>query len=312
MFDWIRNFTKSAEERRQEMLTAYVDDELSAAERARFEQMMADDASLKAEMERQRQFKRAIQSLPRAAAPRNFILSKAAFQEAPTPQRAIQLYPVLRTATALAAVFMVIVVVAGTFSSRSFSEPIAFDTAAPAAEADESVALQSQAEGEAAESGAFELPAEQEAEAEADVAAEIVVEEELLAEEEMVEEAADAEMANDGAADEEMTGDDADAFEPPRPAEATAEPPRADDVATTPQPTVVAAAPTADPELAMTAPAAPREVESETGNEEQVTIRDGAIEADPDLGPLLVFAAIGIFLILLIVTLYVRYQKNNI
>ncbi|MCB0016101.1 MAG: zf-HC2 domain-containing protein, partial [Anaerolineales bacterium] len=59
MFDWIRNLTKSAAEKQQELLTAYVDDELTPAERQRFEQMMAGDELLRAEMERQRLFKRA-------------------------------------------------------------------------------------------------------------------------------------------------------------------------------------------------------------------------------------------------------------
>ena len=60
MFDWIRNLTKSAAEKQHEMLTAYVDDELSAADRGRFEQMMAADEALRAEVARQHQFKLAI------------------------------------------------------------------------------------------------------------------------------------------------------------------------------------------------------------------------------------------------------------
>lgn len=110
MFDFIRNLTKSAEEKRLETLNAYLDGELSAREQRRFEQEIEQDAALRAEMAQLRQVKQGIGQLPRARAPRNFTLDPAVYGR-PQPQPAFQLYPALRVATALAAFFFVIAVV---------------------------------------------------------------------------------------------------------------------------------------------------------------------------------------------------------
>lgn len=110
MFDFIRNLTKSAEEKRLETLNAYLDGELSAREQRRFEQEMEQDAALRAEMAQLRQVKQGIAQLPQARAPRNFTLDPAVYGQ-PQPQPAYELYPALRVATALAAFFFVIAVV---------------------------------------------------------------------------------------------------------------------------------------------------------------------------------------------------------
>lgn len=110
MFDFIRNLTKSTEEKRLETLNAYLDGELSARERRHFEQELEQDAALRAELAQLRQVKQGIGQLPRARAPRNFTLDPAVYGR-PQPQPAYELYPVLRVATALAAFFFIIAVV---------------------------------------------------------------------------------------------------------------------------------------------------------------------------------------------------------
>lgn len=104
MLDFLRNLTKSAEEKRQERLNAYLDGELAPREERQFEQEMAQDAALRAEVEELRWTKTNVQRLPRVRAPRNFTLDPAVYgQTAPGP--AWQAYPALRVATALTAFF---------------------------------------------------------------------------------------------------------------------------------------------------------------------------------------------------------------
>lgn len=108
MFDLIRNFTKSAEEKRQERLNAYLDGALSAHEQRRFEQELDRDADLRADLEQLRWVKLSVQELPRVRAPRNFVLDPAVYgQKKPAPPN-WNLYPGLRVATALTAFFLVL------------------------------------------------------------------------------------------------------------------------------------------------------------------------------------------------------------
>jgi len=111
MIDFLRDLTKPAEEKRQEQMTAYVDGELSRRERQRFEQLMADDPGLQAEVAELRQFKQNLRQLPRRRVPRNFTLDPALYQ-APQRRPLAQLYPAMRVATALTAVFLIIAVAA--------------------------------------------------------------------------------------------------------------------------------------------------------------------------------------------------------
>jgi len=110
MFDFIRNLTKSAEEKRLETLNAYVDGELSAGERRELEARLEEDAALRKELAQLRQVKQGISQLPRMRAPRNFTLDPAVYGR-PQRQPAYDLYPVLRVATALAAFFFIVAVV---------------------------------------------------------------------------------------------------------------------------------------------------------------------------------------------------------
>lgn len=110
MLDFIRDLTKPAEERRRERVTAYVDGQLSARERARFEAQLQDDPALRAEVaaeERVRTAVRLLQARQRPV-PRSFTLDPAKFG-APQPAYSARAYPALRVATALAAFVFVFV-----------------------------------------------------------------------------------------------------------------------------------------------------------------------------------------------------------
>lgn len=119
MFDFIRDLTKSADEKQRERLHAYIDGELSAAEHQAFEQQLAADPALQAEVVSLRQVKAGMHSLPPVRAPRNFTLDPAVYGR-PEPDRWGQLLPVLRVATALTAVLFVSVLV---LDLAGFSRP---------------------------------------------------------------------------------------------------------------------------------------------------------------------------------------------
>lgn len=108
MFDFLRNITKSASEKRQERLNAYLDGALTAQERRRFETELAEDADLRDELETLRWVKMSVQQLPRVRAPRNFILDPAVYGQRAKPRATGSLYPGLRVATALTAFFFIL------------------------------------------------------------------------------------------------------------------------------------------------------------------------------------------------------------
>lgn len=215
MFDWLRELTKSAETRRQERVTAYVDGQLSATEVAQFEAELQADTILQAEVEALRQLKIGLRALPRQRVPRNFTLNPAEYGK-PAPAYDAQFYPVLRTATALAAIMFLLVVTLSLLNFGGSSEEavgiasFAVDTMADedsAAVADEEMA-DSGSEDQLAETTADDgVMVEQEvAVAETEVAAEttVVVEIEVVEEAEvMEEEASDEAMADDAMADAE-------------------------------------------------------------------------------------------------------------
>lgn len=110
MLNFLRNLTKSAEAKRQEAISAYLDDALTPAERRPFEQQLARDPRLQAEVEQQRLLLQAMRQLPRRPLPRNFTLDPARYGR-PQRQPLLNLYPVLRAATALTAVLFVFAIV---------------------------------------------------------------------------------------------------------------------------------------------------------------------------------------------------------
>jgi hypothetical protein len=110
MFNFLRDLRKSEEERRQEALSAYLDDALTPAEKRRFEQLLASDEGLRARVEAQRLIKMSLSHLPRVKAPRNFTLDPALYGR-PVPGTAERLYPMMRLATAVVAILFVVVLV---------------------------------------------------------------------------------------------------------------------------------------------------------------------------------------------------------
>lgn len=115
MFDFLRNLTKTEAEKQQETLSAYLDNALTPAEREKFETRLSADTTLRANLEQQRRIKENVGQLPRLRAPRNFTLDPAVYGR-PAPQPAVQLYPIMRAATALAAVLLIFL-----FSLQFFS-----------------------------------------------------------------------------------------------------------------------------------------------------------------------------------------------
>jgi hypothetical protein len=107
MFDFLRNLTKSAAEKRQEALHAYVDNALTPGQRQRFEQDLKQDAGLQAEVAYYRLLKAQVRQLPRHSAPRNFTLDPALYGR-PQKQPLLHLYPALRVATTLTAFFFIL------------------------------------------------------------------------------------------------------------------------------------------------------------------------------------------------------------
>jgi len=105
-------------------LSAYLDNQLSLAEKAKLEARLNREPDLKATLEDLRMTVRALRALPVVKPPRHFTLTLAQARVSAPPRRV--LFPVLRLATALAALAFV-VVVAGDFATN-----LAAPAAAPA------------------------------------------------------------------------------------------------------------------------------------------------------------------------------------
>jgi len=157
MFDFFRNLRKSEAEKRQEAITAYLDNALTAGERQRLEEQMTADPALRVELEQQRLVKLNLSRLPRSRAPRNFTLDPALYGR-PARQSGAGLYPAMRVATVLVGVFFIVAVGAEvlTFDTQAYdtnSVADRFFAQAPAAD----VVLEAEAEmaSEAASAASF-------------------------------------------------------------------------------------------------------------------------------------------------------------
>lgn len=229
MFDFLQNFTKSEEEKRQEAVNAYVDGALTPGQRRRFEEKLAQDRALQTEVAEVQALKQNLRQLPRRPLPRNFTLDPALYGR-PQRQPLFQFYPVLRLATVLTAFFFIISIGIGLFPG------LGQGALAPDAEVSLS---QPAAEAPAEESAAVEVTrVVEDTEAEAEVleqAPEPAVEE-AMEEEEAVEEEAAAEApteapageaadATNGAAPEAQATPTAEATLAPAAANGTASPP---------------------------------------------------------------------------------------
>ncbi|MCA9938466.1 MAG: hypothetical protein KC418_07490 [Anaerolineales bacterium] len=106
MLNFFQNLTKSKADRQAEQIAAYLDRALSPQARREFEQTLAGNADLQAELRQQQAIKAALRQLPRHRAPRSFALDPARYgQERRAP--GWQPFPVLRAATAVMALLLV-------------------------------------------------------------------------------------------------------------------------------------------------------------------------------------------------------------
>lgn len=227
MFDFLRNIRKSAGEKRQERLNAYLDGALSPRDRRAFEQDLAQDDALREELEQLQWVKLNVQQLPRVRAPRNFVLDPAIYGQKQPSSPGWNLYPGLRVATALTAFFLVLALaldvvtpygalpqpIAGISAPQSVAEqaPGVADDAFMTSETEVAAEAPREAEGDgAAEMVPFAATEEGEAARNAQDVAEEMAEEEAVAGEtgplaqETVEEAVEAEEPVEEAAADRM------------------------------------------------------------------------------------------------------------
>jgi anti-sigma factor RsiW len=128
-------------------LSAYLDDDLSPAEKSGLEARLEREPELKAALDDLRMTVRALRALPSLKPPRNFTLTPAQAQ-AIRPRRI--LFPALRTAAAFAALALVFVIVGDLGSAALRPQP----AAAPAGVAEKSAAPTEMSAPESAAQGA--------------------------------------------------------------------------------------------------------------------------------------------------------------
>jgi hypothetical protein len=107
-----RRFDGLTKERRDELLSAYLDDQLDAEDRARLEAQLAVDPALRTELEALRRTVALVRDLPPQPIPRNFILPRAIATKArpaPVTRRPRWLAPFLTAATAAISLLFVAV-----------------------------------------------------------------------------------------------------------------------------------------------------------------------------------------------------------
>ncbi len=156
MFDFLRDRGSTAEEKVLEALGAYLDNALTAAERERLEGQLARDPALRAELERMRVLKLQMRAMPRRRVPRSFALDPTLYAR-PKAQPLMQMYPVLRGATALTAFFLIFTLALGMFRGQfSGGGMVATQAVSETAVEEEMGAF------EAAESAPMEAPAAEE------------------------------------------------------------------------------------------------------------------------------------------------------
>jgi hypothetical protein len=176
-----RLFARRANEREQrdELLSAYLDGQLSAGERARLETQLGADPALRGELESLRHTVALVRDLPPVPIPRNFILSPAMAARPrpvrPLPPRRAWAAPLLTAATAVVSLLFV-VVLAGDLLLSGMGEQAFAPAAEPMLEAE--APREALAPSPASEQVEVEVVVEAEAEEEA-VAEEVAGEEEV-------------------------------------------------------------------------------------------------------------------------------------
>ncbi len=110
----LRRGAKSEQERLDELLSAYLDGQLSGEEQMQLEARLANDVLLQKELEALRRTVAMVRELPRLPVPRNFILPQAMpthqLQKTVARPRFVGVFPRLTAAAAVAGVFLVITV----------------------------------------------------------------------------------------------------------------------------------------------------------------------------------------------------------
>jgi hypothetical protein len=114
MLDILRNLRKSDQEKQQEALNAYLDGTLTPDRRQQIEKILEQDARQRAELDQMRLLRQEMRQFPSRRIPRSFTLDPALYAR-PRREPLVQAYPVLRTATALAAFFFVFALAANLF-----------------------------------------------------------------------------------------------------------------------------------------------------------------------------------------------------
>lgn len=112
---------RDEEEQRDELLSAYLDGELSEREQEHLEKRLSQDPSLRAELRAMHRTVSLMRELPEVKAPRNFILSESMVKRPvraresrrahPAPRRRAWAAPLLTAATALVSLLFVVVLV---------------------------------------------------------------------------------------------------------------------------------------------------------------------------------------------------------
>lgn len=116
-----------------ERLSAYLDDELSPAEKARLEARLAGDADLLVALTDLRRQARALRGLPPLKPPRNFTLTAAQARAVRRPRSPFfeSLFPALRLATSLSAAAFALVLAAAVMTPAQPQAATSFQAAAP-------------------------------------------------------------------------------------------------------------------------------------------------------------------------------------
>ncbi len=107
-----------------ELLSSYLDGQLSPSESARLESRLSSDANLRSVLNDLREARGVLRQLPARKAPRNFTLTRQMVGLKPPLPRA---YPTFRFATALATLLLVV-----TFAVNALGPSLKYSAAAPA------------------------------------------------------------------------------------------------------------------------------------------------------------------------------------
>ncbi len=145
-------FFPPSSDRELELLSAYLDDQLGAGERARLERRLAQEPKLKATLDDLRSVKTTLTALPKVKPPRNFTLTLKQLEArglAAPARPPTRLFALVNVATALAAVLFAVLITADLGGSFNLANP----AEAPAAQVESlQVAEAPAAEAQAVES----------------------------------------------------------------------------------------------------------------------------------------------------------------